>query len=230
MSVARIEPTAHALPADLLRETNHRISNHLTLLAGMIQTHASAVARGPETLPREAARSILQEVAGKVIGVGHLHRRLSDRPGDQGIHVCEYLIGSCTALISSLALGERAYVVQHLTADCLISPDQAQKIGLLVNEIVMNAVKHAHPTGLPVQIAIGCRRESSGRFTIEVGDDGVGLPEGSDAATTGGVGIGLIRSLAQSLKADLRIESDSLGLTFLLMLPAPMHAVATDAR
>ena len=224
MSVARIDILD---PAEMLRETNHRIANHLSLLVGMIQTQASAVGRGPELVPRDQARSLLQEAAGKVVSVSHLHRRLSDRPLREGIHVSDYLVESTSALISSLALGPRVGLVQHLGADCLISPDQAQKIGLLVNEIVMNAIKHAHPTGIPVQIAIGCRREANGRFTIEVGDDGVGLPEGSVAAKRGGgVGFRLIRSLAQSLEADLAIESDSLGLTFRLTLPPSVHAVA----
>jgi len=224
MSVARTD--APDLPhTELLRETNHRIANHLTLLVGMIQTQASAVGKGPELVPRENARAMLQEAAGKVIGVSHLHRRLSDRPHQEGIHACGYLIESTSAMISSLALGPRVGLVQHLAADCIVSADQAQKIGLMVNEIVMNAVKHAHPTGIPVQITIGCRREENGRFTIEVGDDGVGLPEGVDVSNKGGVGFRLIRSLAQSLEADLRIESDALGLTFLMTLPPPIRAV-----
>jgi len=224
MSVAHTDPANHP-HFELLRETNHRIANHLTLLVGMIQTQATAVGRGPELVARESARAMLQEAAGKVMGVSHLHRRLSDGPRQNGIHACNYLIESTAALISSLALGHRVGLVQNLAADCVISPDQAQKIGLMVNEIVMNAVKHAHPTGIPVQIVIGCRREDNGRFTIEVSDDGVGLPEGSDTAMKGGVGFRLIRSLAQSLEAELRVESDALGLTFLLTLPPPMHAV-----
>lgn len=225
MSVARIDIPD---PMELLRETNHRIANHLSLLVGMIQTQASAVGRGPELVPRDQARSLLQEAAGKVVSISHLHRRLSDRPHQEGIHVSDYLIESTSALISSLALGHRVGLVQHLSADCILSPEQAQKVGLMVNEIVMNAVKHAHPTGIPVQIAIGCRRETNGRFTIEVGDDGVGLPEGSDTTSKGGVGFRLIRSLAQSLDAELRIETDALGLTFLVTLPPALHAVAAN--
>ena len=152
-----------------------------------------------------------------MVSISHLHRRLSNRPLQEGIHVSDYLVESTSALINSLALGHRVGLVQHLNADCIITPEQAQRVGLMVNEIVMNAVKHAHPTGIPVQIAIGCRREANGRFTIEVGDDGVGLPEGSDGTAKGGVGFRLIRSLAQSLDAELRIESDALGYLFITL-------------
>ena len=109
-----------------------------------------------------------------------------------------------------------------------LDPDRMIPLGIMTSELVMNAVKHAHPTGIPVQISIGCRREANGRFTIEVGDDGVGLPEGSDAGMKGGIGFRLIRSLAQSLDAQLRIESDPLGLAFLITLPPPVHAVVTN--
>jgi len=210
---------------DMLREANHRISNHLTLLVGMVQTQASAVARGPATVSREAARAMLQETAGKIVSIGHLHRRLADQPHRGDINLCDYLLESCATLVSSLSLGERVSLVQRLIANCYVSPEQAQQIGLMVAEIIMNAVKHAHPTGIPVQISLSCRREENGRLTIEIADDGVGLPEGADSSAKGGVGFRLIHSLAQTLKADLRIESDSLGLTFLITLPPAVQAI-----
>ncbi|HEY4941035.1 MAG TPA: sensor histidine kinase [Rhizomicrobium sp.] len=227
MSVSEVigEGRVPVAGVDMLREANHRISNHLTLLVGMVEAQASAVARGPATLSRETARAMLQEAAGKIVSVGHLHRRLADQPHKTDINLCDYLLEVCTTLVSSLSLGERVSMVQRLTANCHVTPEQAQQIGLMVSEIIMNAVKHAHPTGIPTQIALGCRREADGRLTIEIGDDGVGLPEGADCDAQGGVGFRLIRSLAQGLKADLRIESDALGLTFLLTLPPAVQAI-----
>lgn len=213
----------------LLREANHRISNHLTLLAGMVQTQVRALATGPELVTRDAARTMLQETQGKIVSIGHLHRRLAEQPHKGEINLCDYLVEACATLISSLSLGDRISLVQRLTANCHVSPEQAQQIGLMVSEVVMNAIKHAHPTGIPVQISLACRREADGRLTIEIGDDGVGLPEGVDTSMRGGVGFRLIHSLAQALNAELHIESDSLGLTFLVTLPpsAPVLGIAS---
>jgi two-component sensor histidine kinase len=86
----------------------------------------------------------------------------------------------------------------------------------------MNAVKHAHPTGIPVQITLVCDRNSQGNLAIEISDDGVGLPENFDVEKAGGVGFRLIRSLADRLRANLTVESDSLGLTFRLVF-SPTH-------
>ncbi len=119
--------------------------------------------------------------------------------------------------------------MQRLSANCHVTPEQAQQIGLIVCEVVMNAVKHAHPTGIPVQISLVCRRGDDGRMTVEIGDDGVGLPEGTDAVSFGGVGLKLIRSLAGALKAELRIESDPLGLNFLITLPGNVQPITIAA-
>lgn len=213
-----------------LREANHRISNHLTLIAGMVQMQMSALAKGPLVLPRDEVRGLLQETAGKIVSVGHLHRRLAEAPQADAVDVADFLLENCTHLVSSLSLGNRIHITQRLNCECLITADQAHHLALLVSEIIMNAAKHAHPTGLPVQLAIACRHDEAGRVVIEIADDGVGLPEGFDANRGGGVGFRLIRSLAQSLKAELQIESDSLGLSFIVTLPPVRTLVAVAAR
>jgi two-component sensor histidine kinase len=172
---------------------------------------------------------MLQETAGKIVSVSHLHRRLAEQSHSAFVDLGDYLIGVGSALVSSLSLGHRVSLVQRLTTDGRVTPEQAQQIGLLVSEIIMNAVKHAHPTGIPVQISLGCRRDEEGRLVVEIGDDGVGLPEDFDIASNGGVGFRLIRSLVQGLRADLRIESDPLGLSFLVTLPLPAEQIASAA-
>ena len=92
------------------------------------------------------------------------------------------------------------------------APDQAQALALLVNEIVINAIKHAHPTGLPVTLTSILDGLQTGASPSRSRDDGVGLPEGFDAGHDGGVGFKVIRSLAECLDATLEIRSDCLGL------------------
>jgi len=210
---------------DKAREANHRISNHLSLLVAMIQTQQRALDSGPENLSREDVRNAMREIAGKIVGVSQLHRTLAEHAQKAEVNICDHLLSLTTALVSSLALGKRVNVTHHLTANSNVTPEQAQNLGLMVSEIIMNSVKHAHPTGIPVQIALSCRRETDGRLTIEVSDDGIGLPEGDEARVQSGVGFKLIRSLAKMLESELHIQSDSLGLTFLITLPATTRAI-----
>ena len=213
-----------------LSEASHRISNHLTLIAGMVQMQMSALSKGPPMLSREAARGLLQETAAKLVGIGYLHRRLAEQPHAESINVADFLLESSAQLVSSLALSHRVRLAQRLAGDCRMTSDQAQHMGLLVNEIILNAATHAHPTGIPVEVSIDGQQDKSGRVIVEITDDGIGLPENFDPAKDGGVGFRLIRSLAHSLKAELAIESDALGLSFRVTLPPLLKIVAFAAR
>jgi two-component sensor histidine kinase len=219
--MAAIEQVAvpKASNTDLLAEANHRIANHLALLSGMVQMQASALAKGPDLYTRAQVKGMLQETAGKIVGIGNMHRRFAHSAGDEEFDLSTHLIECTHQLVSHLALDKRVAIKERLEKNCFVTPDQAQTIVLIVGEILMNAVKHAHPTGLPISLEICCARSKDGGIVVEVGDDGVGFPEGFDAKTDGGLGLRLIRSLADKLNARLDIESDSLGLQFRLRIP-----------
>jgi two-component sensor histidine kinase len=209
---------------DLAKEANHRISNHLSLIASMVQVQASSVARGPEMLSRHEVRGLLRETAGKISSVALLHRKLAEQEQADKIELGGYLIESCAILVSSLALKGRVGFVQQIDTNCFVSPQQAQAIGLITNEVIMNAVKHAHPTGIPVQMRLACRRLGKTGFEIEIEDDGVGLPEDFNYKSCSGVGFTLIRALADTLNATLVVESDSLGTSFRMTVPGREHS------
>ena len=109
----------------LIHEANHRVANHLTLLAGMVQVQASNVAKGPELVSRDEVQAILREVAGKVIGIGQLHRKLSDLPHDKAIDLGDYLIESSHALVKMLAPQARIGT-WHAACDKLLLPSCAR--------------------------------------------------------------------------------------------------------
>jgi len=104
--VVPIRPNAR-IEFALIHEANHRVANHLAVLASLVQFQASKVAKGPLQFTREEVHAMLREVAGKVIGVGQLHRRLSDRPQEDIIDLGDYLIESSQTLVKSLALEGR---------------------------------------------------------------------------------------------------------------------------
>lgn len=220
MSSPQVVPLHPRTDFTLISEANHRVANHLSVLASLVQTQAAKVAKGPPHVTREDVHGMLHEVAGKVISIGHLHRRLSDMPPGENIDLGDYLIESSQSLIKSLALEGRVGIVHRLDARCPARAEQVQPVSLIMGEFIMNAVKHAHPTGIPVEISIRCGRDATGRTIVEIGDDGIGFPEGLDPRTGGGTGLRLIRMLASSLHANLDIESDSLGTRITIALPA----------
>ena len=219
MAALATQSLSHSMATDLLSEANHRIANNLAVLLSTVQMKSANLAKGPNLIPRDQARELLHDIASKITSVGHLHRHLAARPNMFELDAGNFLIESSVAIAASLALVGQVGIVQRLSTQCRVKPEQAQQLGLILSEIMMNAVKHAHPTGVPTQIHIDCSRAPDGSTVIEIGDDGVGLPEGFNPQTDGGTGLRLIRALAKGLGANLRIESDDLGLSFCLTLP-----------
>ena len=166
------------------------------------------------TLSKADVGNLLQEIAGKIMNVAHLHRTLAHLQHDTQIDLGRYLSESCSNLVSSLELKSRARISRDLDVDCYVAPEQAQSVALIVTEVLMNAIKHAHPTGIPVEIKLACRRGDGRQLIVEVEDDGIGLPEDFDPATDGGIGFRIMRSLAASATAKMSVKSDSLGTSF----------------
>ncbi len=91
--------------------------------------------------------------------------------------------------------------------------------GLITAELLTNAAKYAHPTGLAVKVNVRCETKDDGSFMVEVRDDGVGFPESFDPSTDGGLGFQLMRALANGLNAELHFEHNSLGVCARLVKP-----------
>jgi two-component sensor histidine kinase len=223
------EPILHSVhpdaQLDLLREADHRIANQLTVAVELLRGQLGTVRRGPEFVPREAVCDILQDAVAKVAGIAHLHRVLAHAQADD-VDLGSLLISVIREVISALAQRERLRVTQRLSTGCIVSKDRAQSLSLIVVEILMNAIKHARPKEIPIELHVACMRAASGGIVLELSDDGVGLPPGFDIGRDGGVGFRLIRTLANDIGATLQVESDHLGLSFRLQLAEDLAVAA----
>ncbi|MFL9828974.1 ATP-binding protein, partial [Rhodoplanes sp. SY1] len=94
-------------------------------------------------------------------------------------------------------------LVVDVAPDCPVPARQVVRLALLASELVINAVKHAHPAGLHGVVEIACRVDPDGSVVLTVCDDGIGLPVDFDPSRDGRFGLGLIRALAHSLAAVL---------------------------
>jgi len=209
---------------DRLSEAQHRIANNLALIAGYARLQAAAVGKTQQALsPREAC-ILLEEVAARIETVGHLHRLLSEAPQGDGdgatVDLGRHLSTLGESLVETLSFAGDMSLIHDLAPDCHVRPDQATPVALIVSELVTNALKYAHPAGVPGRIGLSCRHGEAG-LTIAVADDGVGLSESFDPAADGGLGFRVVRGLARQLRARLDYESTDLGLTVRLTLPAP---------
>jgi two-component sensor histidine kinase len=207
-------------PQVSVAEANHRITNNLTMIASLVRLQAEDLARNRGALEPEEAWIVLQEVAARIDTVGRLHRLLSHRPRFTGAEVGDYLREIALSVILTLTGSRPAPRFSADVRGSALTPAQALSVGLIVGELVTNSIKYAHPAGVPGEISLRCERTSWGASLIEIADDGVGLPQGLDPMTGGGLGLHLVRSLADKLDADLTFEQSDLGLVTRLLVPA----------
>jgi two-component sensor histidine kinase len=209
-----------------IAESNHRIANNLTLIAGMLRLQAHDIGKAERTLSPDDAQQLLAEVGARIETVGRLHRLLAQGGGSTCLDVADYLQDIAQAAICCMS-GRNVALQTPSDQVCELPAQIALSVGFIVGEAVTNAVKYAHPAGAPGVIALDCQRWPDGSTLIRVSDDGVGLPQGFDAITDGGLGFRLMRTIAGQLGAELAFSSPATGLAVSLRLP-PNRPVSTD--
>lgn len=204
----------------LVTEANHRIANNLALIVSAVRARsADIVARDRLVRPGEVA-AILDELSSNIATVGALHRLLSETHASTSVDLASYLDDVCTAVVAALAAENRMELIWTSRGACSVPSQQALPIALVLAEVLTNTVKYAHPTGLVAKTWVGCARRGDGSLMIDISDDGIGLPDGFDPETEGGLGFRTIRGLATQLGAQLLFRSGPLGFGVTLVLPA----------
>jgi PAS domain S-box-containing protein len=170
----------------LAREVTHRVRNSLALLTSLIELQQRSALDDRD-------RELLREVGSRIRAVGRIQTMLDEvAVGSSRIDVMRLL----STLCEDLDMISTAQVRLEMKNSFQIPPEQALPVALIVTELVLNAQKHAFPSGLrndvgTVEIRAGVDR---GEAAIEVEDDGQGLPEDFDIEAVNGTGMLVIKS------------------------------------
>jgi two-component sensor histidine kinase len=203
-------------------EADHRIANSLSIIAGLVRMNRSTVVARDAALSVADACALLDEVADRIAAVGQLHRMMARTVRGGSLDLGDYLHDVAEGLSATLSFAGRVAPMRCLLCACSIGSERALWIGLVVGEAITNAIKYAHPSGVPARISVGCQRLPGGGVAVDVRDDGIGFPEGFDPHRDGGLGLRLVRTLAHRLRGRVEFSDDGLGLR--LRLIAPEHA------
>lgn len=201
-----------------LAESDHRIANNLASLSGAVRLQRAAISRGGKTLTAEEVCLLLDDISARIEVTAKLHKSLALAANGDGVHLGNF-VREIAEMICSLCPTGRAELIFDCSSEGHIEPRDALHAGLITAELLTNAVKYAHPTGVTVNIQVRCETGRDGSFAVEVIDDGMGLPENFDPSTDGGLGFQLMRALANGLHAELEFDHDSLGVRARLVRP-----------
>jgi two-component sensor histidine kinase len=187
--------------AMLMREVNHRVGNSLQLIASLLTLQSNAAAS-------TEVKNALGDATGRVHAVAQLHRRLYTSEDVQQVAVDQYLSGLLEDLRRS-ADSDRASQVT-LDADPVDThTDGAVAVGVIVNELVMNAIKYASPSRVG-QLRVSLKATGPESATVCVEDDGVGFNDTDNPASTG-LGQRIVKAMATKINGDIKHEQKSPG-------------------
>jgi two-component sensor histidine kinase len=201
------------IPARAALEADHRIANNLSILSSFIKLQASEVARSRRPFGPAEVSALLAEVAVRVESTARLHMALLRTADEDQVSIDDFL-GEICALLGALYHGDRVSMLVDCVCGENIEAGKALPIGLAAIEMITNAAKYAHPTGLPAIVNVSSRKTDNS-VRIEVSDDGIGLPEGFGPST----GFRLMRSIAEQIQAELHFTNDALGTSCTLIVP-----------
>ena len=177
----------------LIREVNHRVGNSLQIIAALLHLQSSGAAS-------EDVKSALAAANRRVMAVAQVHRRLYTSDDLQEVALDQYLAALVDDLRGS-AEGEAGGDQLALAAEpCTVDPDKAVAVGIIVTELVLNALKYAYP-GEKGQIRVSLGLGETGRVHLAVEDDGVGRDLASGRGDEG-LGRKIVRAMAVKLGAD----------------------------
>jgi two-component sensor histidine kinase len=202
----------------LLREVNHRVGNSLQIIASLLHLQASSSSQ-------EDVKAALTNAMGRVAAVAQVHRRLYTSHDLKSVLLNQYL----DALLEDLRRSAEGNRMSRLTLKAEpieIDPDRAVAIGIIVNELVMNAVKYAYPDGAgPIHVDLSALGDD---VVLSISDDGVGLNAKTDPRSTG-MGQRIVTAMASKLNASVERDPAHVGTRIVLRFGG-IHAPATNPK
>jgi PAS domain S-box-containing protein len=195
----------------LLKEVHHRVKNNLAIISSLLRMQARNTTDAGATHGLEDSHRRVQAMA-------RVHEHLYGTEQLDRINFAEYLRQLAEELYSSMVPETRPIRLRVDTDPIELALDRAIPCGLIVNELLSNAFKHAFPAGRTGEVRVGLARAKEALGVLEVRDDGIGIPSEVDWKRPQSLGMRIIQVLAKQMDGTIELESDG-GTVFRLTFP-----------
>lgn len=220
----RVEEQLRASLAEkelLLKEIHHRVKNNLQIISSLLEAQA-------EEIEDSRLRAAFRESQQRVQSIALIHQELYQTGNLASIDFGAFVHHLVAHLVASYAIHPGQVTLDIQADPVILGVDTAIPCGLLINELVSNALKHAFPGNRQGRIQVELHRQGK-QVMLIVGDNGVGLPQDLDIATSTTLGLQLVTMLAQQLGGKLEVEGNG-GTTFRVAFALPDSNGAVSAR
>jgi len=205
----------------LLQEVHHRVKNNLQLISSLLNLQASRIAD-------PAVAELFADSRNRVRSMALVHENLYRAGNFARVPMAAHIGNLCAQLTRAYGTDERKVTMTSRLQDVQLGLNRAVSCGLIVNELVSNALKHAFPGERTGEILIALEITRQGRYALSVGDDGVGLPADIDVARADSLGLQLVDDLTHQLHGELQVVRGG-GTTFVVTFDADPDPKAVPA-
>lgn len=192
----------------LLAEMHHRLKNNLTMLVSLLRLQS-------RNLTDSGALEMVENFEHQMLSIAKLHEQLYVSGNYLQVNLKNYLQDLCEGFKSSL---QNSIKLKVGLADVEINSDKAVTLGLMVNEILSNSIKHASNGIDALEISISLERKNQS-ITLKIGDNGKGFDLTKEKSES--FGLGLINDLSEQLNARIDFKSDEKGTLYTINLKVP---------
>ena len=195
----------------LLKEVHHRVKNNLQVIASLLRLQSDAL----ENYELAAA---LRDSQHRVESMAMIHEQLYEASDLREVDLAKNARQLLTNLFDSYGVDPARIAGEVITPPLVLGVNQAIPAGLILNELISNAIKHAFPEPRRGMLRISVERLGA-CVTLSVADNGVGIPAGYEARSGKSLGLQIVKILVRQLRGELAIETSEAGTTFQVRFP-----------
>jgi PAS domain S-box-containing protein len=195
----------------LLKEVHHRVKNNLQVISSLLSLQFRHV-------KNDEVRSFLRDTQNRIRSMAMLHEILYHSENKARINFPQYVKDLCAQLARSLGSKARNISLRQEIAPVALNLDQAVTAGLIINELVTNAFKHAFPSRSEGKILVELHAPDEHHLLLRVSDNGIGFPPESPLQRSESLGLLLVKNLSRQLEGRLSVTG-SAGTVFEIIFP-----------
>ena len=185
----------------LLREIHHRVKNNMQVISSLLNLQSRRI-------KDSAVLDMFRESQRRIRSMALIHERLYQSSDLSRIEFSEYLRNLATHLFHSYQVDASRVQLRIEAEEVDLNINTAIPCGLIVNELVSNALKHGFPEGRKGRLQIDLHRVEGDGYTLGVTDDGVGFPRGLDFRRTETLGMQIVNTLASQIEASIELDQE----------------------
>ncbi|MDM8554276.1 histidine kinase dimerization/phosphoacceptor domain -containing protein [Desulfococcaceae bacterium HSG7] len=193
----------------LLKEIHHRVKNNMQVISSLLNLQANQI-------EDEHIHGLFKESQNRIRSMAFIHEKLYENSDLAQIEFEDYLYTLASNIFRSYLKTGIQFIIE--AEDIFLDIKIAIPCGLLINELISNALKYAFPEGRTGNIYITMCPTDDNDLVITVRDDGIGFPEGIDFRDTDSFGLQLVNMMTEQLSGTIELNSKE-GTTFIITFP-----------